>query len=324
MKGLCTVKRKLNEKKKDFLTEQVSALILSQTPQKLRDSGSPTIYITIGKSHIGRASLDLGSSVNLLPFSIYEQLDLVELMKTSMMLQLADRSLKASRGVIEYVLVQVDKFYYLVDFIVLDMQQPISNIYQAPIVLGWPFLATSNTLINCRSGAVKLTFGNMTLKMNVFNAHKTLTGCDDLEVHTVDMVDDMDISELLLAFDSDCAFESESFKQPEVFDEKVPLIREFPESEGQSTKIDAIPVRDVQQRLNPTMTKVVKKEVLKILDVDIIYPITDMSYAPWFDAIVNYLVIDRTPEHGVTQDKHKFFAEIKIILEKTGCHNQKD
>ncbi|XP_057976081.1 uncharacterized protein LOC131163504 [Malania oleifera] len=105
----------------------------------------------IGKSRIGRALLDLGSSVNLLLFLIYEQLDLGELKKTTVMLQLADGSVKAPQGVVEDVLIQVDKFYYHVDFIVLDMQQLVSTIYQAFVILGRPFLATSNALIHCQS-----------------------------------------------------------------------------------------------------------------------------------------------------------------------------
>ncbi|XP_057981237.1 uncharacterized protein LOC131166678 [Malania oleifera] len=92
LKDLCTIKRKLDVKKKAFLTEQVSALILSQTPQKLKDPGSPTNSIMIGESRIGRVLLDFVSSVNLLPYSIYEQLGLGELKKTSMMLQLANRN----------------------------------------------------------------------------------------------------------------------------------------------------------------------------------------------------------------------------------------
>ena len=67
-----------------------------------------------------KALLDLGTSVNLLPYFVYKQLGLGELMPTSINLSLADRSVKIPRGMIEDVLVQVDKFYYLVDFVVLD------------------------------------------------------------------------------------------------------------------------------------------------------------------------------------------------------------
>ncbi|XP_042943298.1 uncharacterized protein LOC122277393 [Carya illinoinensis] len=98
---------KLNVKKKAFLTEQVSVLILSETPQKFGDLSSPNISIMIGESHIGRTLLDLRSIVNLLPFSVYEQLGLGEQKKTSIMLQLADRSVKEPRRIIEDVLVQI-------------------------------------------------------------------------------------------------------------------------------------------------------------------------------------------------------------------------
>ena len=66
-----------------------------------------------------KALLDLGASVNLLPYSIYKQLRLRELKPTSITLSLADRSMKIPRWMIEDVLVQVDKLYYLVDFVVL-------------------------------------------------------------------------------------------------------------------------------------------------------------------------------------------------------------
>ena len=58
--------------------------------------------------------------MNLLPYSVYKQLGLRELKPTFITLSLADRSMKIPRGIIEDVLVQVDKFYYPVDFVVLD------------------------------------------------------------------------------------------------------------------------------------------------------------------------------------------------------------
>ena len=67
-----------------------------------------------------KALLDLGASVNLLPYSVYKQLELGELKPTTITLSLADRSIKIPKGTVEDVLVQVDKFYYSVDFIVLD------------------------------------------------------------------------------------------------------------------------------------------------------------------------------------------------------------
>ena len=70
--------------------------------------------------------MDLGASVNLLPYSVYVDLGLEELKPTNITLQLADRSVKIPRGIVNDVLVQVDKFYFPVDFVVLDTQ-PVVN-----------------------------------------------------------------------------------------------------------------------------------------------------------------------------------------------------
>ena len=94
--------------------------------------------------------LDLGASVNLLPYSVYKQLGLGELKPIAITFSLADRSVKIPRGVMEDVLVQVDKFYYHVDFVVLDTDPTIKEANYVPIILGKPFLATSNAIINCR------------------------------------------------------------------------------------------------------------------------------------------------------------------------------
>ena len=106
--------------KKAFLTEQVSAIIQCKSPVKCKDPGYPTISVMIEGTCVEKALLDFGASVNLLPYSVYKQLILGELKPTSITLSLADRSMKIPRGMIENVLVQVDKFYYPVDFVVLD------------------------------------------------------------------------------------------------------------------------------------------------------------------------------------------------------------
>ena len=139
---------------------------------KYKDPGSPTISVNIGGTCIDKALLDLGASVNLLPYSVYKQLGLGELKPTNITLSLADRSVKIPNGIVEYVLVKVDKFYYPVDFVVLDTEPIASGPNHVPIILGRPFLATSNAIINCRNGVMQLTFGNMTLELNIFHLSK--------------------------------------------------------------------------------------------------------------------------------------------------------
>jgi len=82
LKDLCTMKRKLNVKKKAFLAEQVSVILQNNNALKYKDPSCPTI------------SCFIGASVNLLPYSIFQSLNLDELKPTSVTLLLADRSVK--------------------------------------------------------------------------------------------------------------------------------------------------------------------------------------------------------------------------------------
>ena len=98
-----------------------------------------------------------------------------ELKPTNITLSLGDRSVKIPKGIVKDVLVKVDKFYYPVDFVVLDTEPIASGPNHVPIIMGRPFLATSNAIINFRNGVMQLTFGNMTLELNIFhlsNKHK--------------------------------------------------------------------------------------------------------------------------------------------------------
>ena len=115
--------------------------------------------------------------MNLLPYSVYKQLGLGELKPTNSTLSLADRSVKIPKGIVEDFLMKIDKFYYLVDFVVLDTEPIANEPNHVPIILGRPFLATANAIINCRNGVMQLTFGNRTLELNIFhlnNKHKLL------------------------------------------------------------------------------------------------------------------------------------------------------
>ena len=171
------------------MTEQSTSLIRNDFPPKYKDPGSPTISIAVGNSKLGHALVSLGASVNLLPYSVYVELGLGELEPTNITLQLADRSVKIPRGIVKDVLVQVDKFYFPVDFVVLDTQIVVNQGTQFPVILGRPFLATSNAIIHCRGGLMTLSFGNMVVNLNIFNVIKEIG--DEEDVCEVNMIDSM-------------------------------------------------------------------------------------------------------------------------------------
>jgi hypothetical protein len=171
LKDLCTQKRKSrNHIPKKVLNERVSSLIQYNTLSKFKDLGVPTISCIIEQKKIDKALLDLGVRVNLLPYSVYQQLGLGELKPTTVILQLADRSIKKPRGIVEDVIINVDKFFFPVDFIILDTEPVPHPKRLIPVILGRPFLPTANACINCWTGVMKISFGNMKVRLNIFNA----------------------------------------------------------------------------------------------------------------------------------------------------------
>ena len=145
MKYILSKKRRLSNFETVNITEECSAILKKKLPQKQKDPSSFTIPYTIRNSIFERALCDLGVSINLMPLSIFKRLELGKALPTIVTLQLVHMSLKHPRGgVIEDVLVKVDKFIFPTYFIVLDMEED----KEIPIILGRPFLATGKAMID--------------------------------------------------------------------------------------------------------------------------------------------------------------------------------
>jgi len=138
------------------------------------DPRCPTISCAIRTTVIDKTLLDLGASINLLPYLIYKQVGVSKLKPTKVALQLADRSIKIPMGEIVNVLIKIDELIFPVDFVILETTPVANSRGQIPVILGQPLLETSNALTNCHSGLMKLTFGNMTIDLNIFNLGRQL------------------------------------------------------------------------------------------------------------------------------------------------------
>ncbi|XP_073030622.1 uncharacterized protein [Primulina eburnea] len=168
LKEILSNKRKLVDFETVKLSEECSAILQNKLPPKLKDPGSFSIPCTIGTSNFNKALCDLGASINLMPYSCFEKLEIGEVKPTTISLQLADRSIKYPRGVVEDVLVKVDKFIFPVDFVVLDMEED----REIPLILGRPFLATGKALIDVQKGELILRFNEESVIFNVFQSIK--------------------------------------------------------------------------------------------------------------------------------------------------------
>jgi len=120
---------------------------------KLQDLGSFCIPCCIWDTQIERALCDLGANVSIMPLSLCQKLQLRDPSPTSIIIQLADCSIRRPVGILEDVPVQVGQFLVRCDFIVLDMDED----YLAPFILGRPFLATAGAVINVQIGTMSFT-----------------------------------------------------------------------------------------------------------------------------------------------------------------------
>ncbi|KAL5813697.1 hypothetical protein ACOSQ4_024338 [Xanthoceras sorbifolium] len=155
--------RELNKRKRQYgqnervmISKMVSAVLQQKLPPKLKDLRSFNIDITVENLKKERAMLDLGASINLMPYSVYIQLSLNKLKPTSITLLLADRSTRYPRGIVEDILIQVDKLIIPVDFVVLDIDDERMTEKDLPILLGRPFMATAQTIIDVQNGKLSM------------------------------------------------------------------------------------------------------------------------------------------------------------------------
>ncbi|XP_022008233.1 uncharacterized protein LOC110907580 [Helianthus annuus] len=151
LKGLSIEKRHNKLPKPVDLMSHVSAVLSSALPPKAQDPGDPLIPIQIGTFKIERALLDLGACVSILPGSLYDQYDFGPLKNFDTPVVLADQTPTYPRGMVEDVIVKVDDCYYPVDFLVVDYVGCVGDT-QPIVILGRPFLATANAIINCATG----------------------------------------------------------------------------------------------------------------------------------------------------------------------------
>ncbi|KAI5334934.1 hypothetical protein L3X38_025067 [Prunus dulcis] len=374
LKELCTNKRTFKEHETVALSEEVSAVLLSKLPPKLKDPGSFTIPCLIGNQRFEHALLDLGASINLMPFSVFESLNLGGLKKNSVIIQLADRSIKYPKGVLEDVLVKVNELIFPADFLVLEMEEvPILGKY-LPLILRRPFMRTARTKIDVYEGTPTTAFDEETVEFKVFDALKYPN--DDHACFSIDVLEQM-IQETFNASQGETPLERALIQSPEAVNkegntavlEAVNMLEALPPQRGKFNSIfeplplstnklvpsivkapqvelkpllenlkysylcdektlpviiasnlsaseedklirvlrehktalgwtianirgisptkcmhrillegELKPTREAQRRLNPVMKEVVKKEVLKLLEVGIIYPISDSKW----------------------------------------------
>ncbi|KAK0607904.1 hypothetical protein LWI29_022336 [Acer saccharum] len=156
--------KELNSKarKKEFLeriviSKEASVAMETALPPKMKDPGSFIITISVGETRREKAMLDLGASINLMPYALFKDLGLEGLKPTTMELILADRSVRHPTEMVEDVLVRVGELIIPADFVILEMETDSTKAREMPILLGRPFMSTAKAIIDVHKGRLSMT-----------------------------------------------------------------------------------------------------------------------------------------------------------------------
>ncbi|CAN6573184.1 unnamed protein product [Malus baccata var. baccata] len=171
LKELCTTRKRISTKEVVKVGENVSAILQRKLPPKYKDPGSFTIPCVIGNTRFEFAMLDLGASINVMPYSIYASMNLGELKNDGVTIQLVDRSNAYPKGVLEDVLVQVNHLIFPADFYVLEMDES-DHAPSLPILLGRPFMKTARTKTDVFNGTLTIEFDGEVINFNLSDSMK--------------------------------------------------------------------------------------------------------------------------------------------------------
>eukprot|EP00253_Pinus_taeda_P010977 PITA_10977 len=163
--------KKPGRKAKDPLTVHVmgdlATLMSGKTPPvKYSDPGHPTVTVQVGKTFVSGVLVDLGAAINIMTLEIVQLLQLKNVIReTPTILELADRSTIKPEGVIEDLIISVESWNYPTYFVVLQTKTKLGG---HQLILGRPWLATTDAFISFRSGSMTISNGCETKQLTLY------------------------------------------------------------------------------------------------------------------------------------------------------------
>ncbi|GJT19881.1 reverse transcriptase domain-containing protein [Tanacetum coccineum] len=184
LKALIRNKEKLSEMARTPLNEHCSVVILNKLPEKLGDPSKFLIPCDFLGMDECLALADLGTSINLMPLSVWKKLSLLEITPTCMTLELAGRSITQPIGIAEDAYLKVGKFKFPADFIVVDFDVDP----RVPLILRRSFLKTGHALIDVYEGELTLRVGKEAVTFNLDQTSRYSSNYDDMMENRIDVI----------------------------------------------------------------------------------------------------------------------------------------
>ncbi|GJU28287.1 reverse transcriptase domain-containing protein [Tanacetum coccineum] len=272
LKDLLKDKEKLEELANTLINAECSSILLNKVPKKLGDPKKFLIPCILQDLEVCNSLADSRASINLMPLSIYEKLGIGSLKPTRMTLEMAKRSVALPKGIAQDVIVRVDKFNFLADFIVVDFEADP----RVPIIFGRPFLRTAKALVDLYEEKLTLRVRN---EQVVFYTDKSSrnNSRDNQSVHCINIIDflkDKPISgSTTLSSDS---LPGSSFPSSPLVETSDSLLEKFAD---ELALLDPFPPRNEDDNFDPEADL---KEIEYLLNQD---PSADSSPATDIDII---------------------------------------
>ncbi|GKB33501.1 reverse transcriptase domain-containing protein [Tanacetum coccineum] len=200
-----------------FLSDESSTMIQNKVSPKLGDPGSFLIPCNFNKTFSCNALADLGASINLMPYSLYDKLSLKTLKPTKMSVRLADRSFQYPVGITKNMIVEVGKFTFPADFIILEMEED----NKVSFILGRPFLHTADAVIRVKQKQLNIGVGTKRMIFNIDSAMKHSYSNDDtcFSINVIDEILEEDFDALLNEVNKILHFIEGTLLEEEIFAE---------------------------------------------------------------------------------------------------------
>nr|GFA30299.1 reverse transcriptase domain-containing protein [Tanacetum cinerariifolium] len=186
-------KEKLSEMARTTMNEHCSTVILNKLPTKLGDPGKFLIPCEFSRMDECLALADLGASINLMPFSVWKALSLLEHTPTCMTLELADRLVSKPIGIAKDVSFKVGVFHFPVNFVIADFE-PDPRV---PLILERCFLKTSRALIDVHKGELTLRIRMEAITYNLDQTVRYSANYNQMTANRIDFVCEESSQEVL-------------------------------------------------------------------------------------------------------------------------------
>ncbi|XP_023768574.1 uncharacterized protein LOC111917152 [Lactuca sativa] len=287
--------------------EEVDEVLLNELPEKRGDSGSIIVPCQFGNIMTTRALTDSGASINIIPYSFFQKLNLPIPKPVHIKIHLVDKRIIHQLAVCEDLLIKVDKLIFSVDFIILDVEEDL----KVPIIFGRPFLNTVCALLDMSESMLTLRVGDESV---IFKAEQkdTQEGSREEKVSLLDLDDELLEKELAYLQESNpnqffLSLEDTSNAKGDV-EEIERLIREADYQESIRSPISALVESDAQLIPDPFENLLEENE-----DIEDVINIGNAHLA-FLEVVMGGDEIVQEKNEGISEDEnHNYPIESQML-----------